>query len=103
MQFDLFSTRHETFISVSTTALLLALALPTIVFVQRELARSLRGHLLRCRPVVSGAAGALTGLFIVGLYAEAIKASPATCIVRVVRNGTIVGEVQPGYWWAPVE
>ena len=94
---------HETFISVSTTALLLALALPTIVFVQRELARSLRGYLLRYRPVVSGAAGALTGLFIVGLYAEAIKASPTTCIVRVVRNGTIVGEVQPGYWWAPVE
>jgi hypothetical protein len=197
MQFNLFSTKHETFISVSTTALLLALALPTIVFVPRELARSLRGYLLQYRPVVLGAAGALTGLFIVGLYAEAIalkwwevgappetmsvikptcradgegnaevsavvenrtkkrfilpaadaiqaffdseqvkqsslktslgsdgpfliindravfwvwlrgktdaKASPTKCIVQVVRNSTVVGQVQPSYWWAPLE
>jgi hypothetical protein len=197
MQFNLFSTKHETFILVSTTALLLALALPTIVFVPRELAPSLRGYLHQYCPVVSGAVGALTGLFIVGLYAEAIalkwwevgappetmsvikptcradgegnaevravvenrtkkrfilsaddaihaffdgeqvkqsslktslgsdgpfliindgtvfwvwwrgktdaKASPKECIVRLVRNGSIVSDIQPTYWWAPLE
>jgi hypothetical protein len=72
MQFNLFSSQHDTFIAASTVALLLAMAIPTIVFVPRELARSLRGYLLQYRPVVSGAAGVLTGLLIVGLYAEAL-------------------------------
>jgi hypothetical protein len=72
MQFDLFSTTHNTFISVSTVALLFGLALPTMFFVRRELARSLRGSLLQFGPVISGAASVLTGLFITGLYAEAV-------------------------------